>query len=112
VNDGVIRATQTFELDQHHETIHDNPNELIEAGFPGKFLLPLMEVFESSESYRYFRHGQIVNEMIGIRHSALIYAIARHLGVPSSTASGFTGRGFAVRATIEAIRKVLDERSR
>ena len=55
---------------------------------------------------------EIVNEMIGIRHIALIYAIARYLGVPPSTGSQFTGRGFAMRANIEAIRKVLDERTR
>ena len=63
VSDNVIRAAQTFDLDQHHEKIYDNPNDLIEAGFPGDFLLPIVKVFKSSVSYKYFRRGEIVNEM-------------------------------------------------
>ena len=112
MSDNVIRAAQTFELDQPHEKIYENPNELIEAGFPGDFLLPLVELFKSSDGYKYFRRGEIVSEMIGIRHIALIYAVARHLDVPSNTGSQFSGRGFTMRANIEAIRKVLDEHAR
>jgi hypothetical protein len=68
-----------------------------------------MRVFESDEGYKYFRNGKIVDEMIGISHLSLIYAIAEHLGVPPGHSSGFTGRGFAMRANIDAIRKILDD---
>lgn len=108
----IIEALQTFELDQHHEKIYVDPNELIEAGFPAFFLLPLIKVFESSNGYQYFRHGKNVNELIGISHQSLIYAIAAHVGVPPGTGSGFTGSGFAMRANIDAIREVLDQHAR
>jgi hypothetical protein len=103
----IVRALQTFELDQNHERIYSDPNELIEAGFPASFLLPLIRVFESNGGYKYFRKGKIVAEMIGISHLSIIYGIADHLGVPPETGSGFTGRGFAMRANIEAIRNIL-----
>jgi hypothetical protein len=104
----IIQALQTFELDQHHEKIYVDPNELIEAGFPAFFLLPLIKVFESSDGYKYFRDGKIVNEMIGISHLSLIYAIANHVGVPPGTGSNFTGSGFAMQANIDEIRKILE----
>ncbi len=107
VRDKVVRAAQRFELDRHHELIYDDPNELIKAGFPGPFLLPLIRIFQSSDGYKYHLRGVFVDEMIGISHAALIYAIARHLGVPPSMGSEFTGRGFAMRANIEAIRRLL-----
>ena len=105
----IRNALNTFEIDQHHEKIYDNPNDLIDAGFPAEFLLPLINVFQSSEEYKYFRNGKIVNEMIGISHLSLVYAIAKSFGVPSDVGSGFTGRGFAMRAKIEAIQKILRE---
>jgi len=108
----IIEALQTFVLDQHHEHIYVDPNELIEAGFPAFFLLPLVKVFETSERYQLFRSGKNVNEMIGISHLSLIYAIAAHVGVPPDTGSSFTGRGFAMRANIDAIREVLDQHAR
>jgi|TARA_Y100000310_G_scaffold94317_1_gene91940 hypothetical protein len=105
------KAIRQFELDQHHEKIYDDPNELIEAGFPADFLLPLISVYKSSDYYRYFRREEFVDEMIGISHLALIYAIADYLGVPEGTGSRFTGRGFAMRATIRAINSILSESS-
>jgi len=78
-------------------------------GFPAFFLRPLIDVFESSEGYKYFRDGKIVDEMIGINHLRLIYAIAEHVGVPPNTGRQFVGRGFAMEANIEAIRMVLEE---
>jgi hypothetical protein len=105
----IVTALHTFQLDRNHERIYPDPNELVEAGFPASFLLPLMRVFESSEEYKYFRDGEIVHEMIGISHLSLIYAIAEHLGVPPERGSGFAGRGFAMRANIDAIREILDE---
>jgi hypothetical protein len=105
----IIQALKTFELDQHHEKIYSDPNELIEAGFPASFLLPLIRVFESTEGYKYFYNGKVVSEMIGISHLSLIYAIAKHVGVPPETGPNFTGRGFAMRENIEAIRTLLNE---
>jgi hypothetical protein len=88
----IVTALNAFQLDQNHERIYTDPNELVEAGFPASFLLPLMRVFKSSEGYKYFRVGKIADEMIGISHLSLVYAIAEHLGVPPGTGSGFTGR--------------------
>ena len=105
----IIEALKTFDHDQHHEKIYADPNALIDAGFPAFFLRPLIDVFGSSEGYKYFRDGKIVDEMFGISHLSLIYAIAKHIGVPPDTGSDFTGRGFAMRANIEAIRMVLAE---
>ena len=112
MNSNILKAIQAFELDHHHEKIFDNPNELIAAGFPASFLLPLINVFRSSDGYQYFRNSKAVDEMIGIRHAALIYAIAEHLGVPPDTGSHFTGRGSAMRANIDAIREILSEQAR
>jgi hypothetical protein len=53
-------------LDQNHNRIYADPNELIEAGFPASFLLPLIKAFASSEGHKYFWDGTIVSEMIGI----------------------------------------------
>lgn len=105
----IHKAIKVFQLDRHHERIYDDPNELIEAGFPAEFLLPLIRVFTSSEGYKYHRRGTLVDEMIGISHAALVYAIAVHLGIPSDTGSTFTGRGFRLQANIDAIRKPLDD---
>ena len=87
----IIQALKTFELDQHHEKIYGDPNELIEAGFPAWFLLPLIQVFEPSKGYKYFHKGIPVSELIGISHLSLIYAIADNVGLPPGTGSKFTG---------------------
>ena len=105
----ILHALQTFELDQNHGRIYTDPNELIESGFSASFLLPLIKTFESSEGYKYFREGKIVAEMIGISHLSLIYAIADHLGVLPDTGTRFRGSGFAMRANIDAIRKILSD---
>ena len=112
MNSNILKAIQTFELDQHHEKIFDNVNELLDVGFPAVFLLPLISVFKSGDGYQYFRGGIAVNEMIGISHLSLVYAVAKHLGVPPDTGSDFTGRGFAMRANIDAIRTILSQRAR
>lgn len=106
---GILNAIQEFELDQNHNKIYDNPNKLINVGFPADFLLPLIRVFKSTDG-PYFWRGKIVDEMIGISHLTFIYAIAEYLGVPSHIGSEFTGSGFAMRAKIDAIRKILSER--
>jgi hypothetical protein len=103
-----MQALHTFDLDQHHEKVYADPNELIDAGFPASFLLPLLKVFASGDGRVFFRNGNPVGEMIGISHLSLVYAVASHLGVPPGTGSQFTGRGFAMRANIDAIREVLD----
>ena len=105
----IIQAIKIFEFDQYHRTIYDDANELIEGGFPAEFLLPLIRIFTSDEGYQYYRRGELVDEMIGISHAALVYAIAKHLGVPSDTGSRFTGDGFRLGANIDAIRKILDD---
>lgn len=112
MNSNILKAIQTFELNQYHEKIYDDPNELIDAGFPADFILPLISAFQSNDGYQYYRRGKIVNEMIGISHPILIYAIADYLGVPPDTGSEFTGRGFSMQANIDAIRKILSERAR
>lgn len=112
MNSNILNAVQTFNLDQHHEKIFDDPNELIDAGFPANFLLPLINAFQSGDGFQYYRDERPVSEMIGISHRALIYAIAEHLGVPLGTGSHFTGRGFAMRENIDAIRKILSEWTR
>ena len=103
LNNSILKAIQALELCEHHERIHD-PNELIDAGFPAGFLLPLISVFDSGGRYQYYRCGKAVQEIIGISHLTLIYAIAEYLGVPYDIGLGFTGRGFAMRAKIDAIR--------
>jgi hypothetical protein len=105
----IMHALKTFELQQSHEMVYTDPNVLIEAGFPAFFLRPLIDVFESSEGYKYFRDGKIVDEMIGISHLRLIYEIAAHVGVPPNTGRQSIGRGFAMQANIEAIRIALEE---
>lgn len=105
----IFKAIVKFELDQPHEKIYDDPNELIDADFPAAFLLPLIKTFQSTDEYQYFRRGKPVDEMIGISHAALVYAIAEHLGVPPNIGSNFTGRGFAMRANIDAIREILSQ---
>lgn len=110
MSNDLLKAIRDFKLDQHHEKIYTDPNKLIIEGFPAKFLLPLIRTFQSADGYKYFHQGNIVDEMIGISHPALIYAIADYLGVPPDTGSGFTGRGFAMRAVIDAIQKRLSER--
>jgi len=110
VNNSIVKAIQAFDLDQSHEKIYDDPNILIEAGFPATFILPLICSFHSTDGHKYFRRGKIVDEMIGISHVTLINAIAEYLGVPPDTGSDFTGRGFAMRANIDTIRKILSER--
>jgi hypothetical protein len=96
----IVTALHTFQLDQNHERIYTDPNELVEAGFPASFLLPLMRVFESSEGYKYFRDGKIVDEMIGISHLSFIYAIAEHLGVPPGTGSDSQDAGSRCAQTL------------
>ena len=111
MEDKILKALKTFELDQHHEKIYDNPNDLLIAGFPAAFILPLIRSFESSEGYKYFCRGQVVDEMIGVTHPGLVYAIGEYVGVPQGTGTGYTGRGFAMRAVIDEINKILDEKS-
>lgn len=108
----IDRAIRSFELQRSHSTIYSDPNVLVEAGFPGSFLLPLIEAFKSTETYKYYRDGKFVNEMIGISHGALISAIAKHLGVPDTAGQGLTGRGFVMQAEIEGIHQVLNDNSR
>jgi hypothetical protein len=105
----ILTALETFQLDEHHEKIYADPNELIRAGFPASFLLPLIRVFESTDTYKYFCDGKVVDELIGISHLALVCAIADHMGVPPDVGQGLTGRGFAMRAKIDGIQKLLDE---
>ena len=81
--------------------------DVIEAGFPASFLLPLIRCFESGTNYGYHWEGKFVDELIGISHPSLVYAIADYLGVPSETGSRFTGRGFAMEAKIDAITGLL-----
>jgi hypothetical protein len=109
MSENLLRALQTFKLDQHHEKIYADANELIEAGFPASFLLPLIRCFESGTNYVYHWEGKIVDELIGISHLSLVYAIADYLGVPAEIGSRFTGRGFAVEAKIDAIQELLKE---
>jgi hypothetical protein len=103
----IIKALETFNLDQHHEKIYADPNELIKAGFPAFFVLPLMRIFDSSDAYKYFTGEKVVEELIGVSHLALVYAIAEAIGVPPEIGRGFTGCGFAMRAKVDGIRKVL-----
>lgn len=110
MSENLLRALQTFKLDQHHEKIYADANELIEAGFPASFLSPLIRCFESGTNYVYHWEGKIVDELIGISHLSLVYAIADYLGVPPETGSRFTGRGFAMEAKIGAIQELLKER--
>lgn len=105
--DSFRKAVEQFDLNQHHEKIYDDPNILIDAGFSAEFLLPLVRAFHSSDGYQYFRRGELVDEMIGISHMSLVYAIGERLGVPSDAGSEFTGRGFAMRAVIEAIKSLF-----
>ncbi len=107
----VFKAIQALDLHQHHETIHD-PNELIDTGFPAIFLLPLISIYDSSGRYQYFRCGTPVQEIIGISHLDLIYAFAKYLGVSSEVGLGFTGRGFAMNAIIDAINDILREEAK
>ncbi len=105
--DAFRRAVKQFNLDENHGKIHEDPNELIKAGFSAEFLLPLIKTFRSSASYVYFCRGEFIAEMIGISHLSLVYAIGHRLGVPENTGAGFTGRGFAMRAVIDAINAAL-----
>jgi hypothetical protein len=107
MHDAILRAVQKYELDQNHNKVYDDPNELIEIGFPASFILPLIRVFRSREEYKYFWRGQIVDEMIGISHLSLVYAIAEDFGISSDAGSKFTGRGFAMRAIVDSIRQVM-----
>jgi len=107
MNNAIVRAVQRFDLNQSHNYVHDDPNELIKIGFPASFLLPLIRVLQSSTGYNYFWRGQIVDEMIGIPHITLVYAIAEHLGISPDIGSNFTGRGFAMQAVVDAIQQIL-----
>ena len=107
MDEKVIQALRTFNLNAHHELIYHDPNELIDAGFPASFIFPLIQIFQSSSGYFIHWRGKVVNELIGISHLSLVYAIAHQLGVPTDTGSQFAGRGFAMRANIDAIRSIL-----
>jgi hypothetical protein len=108
MNRNLDEAIRSFDLTPNHRTIYDDPNELITQGFPAAFLLPLITIFESGNKEVYYRRGEVVEEMIGISHPALISAIAEYLGVPEDVGSAFTGRGFAMNAQVDAIRKILN----
>jgi hypothetical protein len=103
----ILYALQVFDFDGHHEEIYDNPNDLLDMGFPVSFIFPLIDTFHSSDSYQYHRKGELVREMIGVSYPSLINAIARCVGVPSNVGLGFTGRGFGMQAQIEAIQEIL-----
>lgn len=103
----LLRALQTFNLDQNHRKIYADPNELVEAGFPASFLLPSITCCESDANHIYHWRGKIVDELIGISHFSLVNAIADGLGVAPATGSDFTGQGFAMRANIDAIQELL-----
>ena len=111
MDDRILKAIMTFKLDQHHEKIYDNPNDLLLAGFPASFIIQLIRSYESSEDYKYFFRGEVVGEIIGISHAALVFAIGDYLGVSQGTGSGFTGRGFAMRAVIDEINNLLSEKT-
>ena len=64
MSENLLRALQTFKLDQHHEKIYADPNELIEAGVPASFLLPLIRCFESGTNYGYHWEGKFVDGLI------------------------------------------------
>ena len=107
MEDVIIKAVKSFNLKQHHEHIYANPNELIRAGFPASFLLPLIQIFQSTEGYNYFCEGEFVDEMVGISHRSVVYALGKYLGVPADTGAGLTGRGFAMQAVVDAIQQKL-----
>jgi hypothetical protein len=110
MNGSILTALETFKLDQDHKKIYADPNELVRAGFPASFLLPLMRIFETTDTDIYFCDGKIVDSLIGIGHLTLVYAIADHIGVLSDIGRGFTGSGFAMRAKIDGIQRLLDKR--
>jgi hypothetical protein len=109
-NIAILKAISAFDLHQYHETIHD-PNDLIDAGYPAHFLLPLISIYDSSGRYQYFRCDKPVQEIIGISHLDLIYALADYLSVPPEIGLGFTGRGFTMNAKIEAICEILSRKA-
>ena len=76
------QAIRSFDLTLNHRTIYDDPNELIAKGFPAEFLLPLINTFKSGDWYKYYWRGELVDEMIGIGHGALVSAIASILVSP------------------------------
>jgi hypothetical protein len=107
IKDQILYALEAFDFNGHHEQIYDNPNDLLDMGFPVSFIFPLIDTFHSSDSYQYHRKGALVSELIGVSYTSLISAIARCLGVPSCVGVGFSGRGFAMQAKIEAICEIL-----
>jgi hypothetical protein len=109
-NNAILKAISALDLHQHHETIHE-PNDLTAFGLPAHFLSPLISVYDSSGRYQYLRCGIPVQEIIGISHLDLIYALADYLGVPSEIGLGFTGRGFAINAKIEVICEILSRKA-
>lgn len=90
----------------HNEVYHD-PNILINQGFTAEFILPLVQVFKSTPDYVYFYKMEPVQELIGVSHLHLIYAIADYLKIPKDVGANYTGRGFSMQAKIEAIKKEL-----
>ena len=98
---------KAIEILDHNKVYHD-PNILIEQGFEAEFVLPLIQLFKSSPDYVYFCKGDIVDELIGVSHARLIYAIADYLKISKKVGTGYTGKGFAMQAVIEAIKRKLD----
>lgn len=104
----MIKAIRSaIEYLDHGKVYHD-PNFLISQGFDADFILPLIQVFKSSPDYVYFYKMEIVEELIGVSHPRLIYAIADYLKIPKDVGANYTGRGFAMQAVIEAIKEEID----
>ena len=103
----ILYALEVFDFDGHHESIYDNPNDLLDMGFPVSFIFPLIDTFHSTEGYQYHRKGELVSEIIGVSYASLISALARCVGVPSNVGLGFAGRGFGMQAQIAAIQEIL-----
>lgn len=95
-------ALTGFELDDNHRRVWD-PNALVAKGFPAEVVIGATRVFKSEEGYLLYHLGEVADEFIGVGHSAFVWEIAKALGVDTSGASQFTGRGFAMRAVIDAI---------
>lgn len=100
-------AIRNFAFAEGHRTIYHDPNALIAQGFPASILVPLIEAFASDAGEMYFYCGKPVDELIGISHSRIVYAIAQHLGISGDVGGQYTGRGFQLQAMIDAIQHKL-----
>ncbi|MBU1647766.1 MAG: hypothetical protein KJ846_06745 [Proteobacteria bacterium] len=103
----MIEAIRNAIKNVNHNKVYPDPNVLIKQGFDAEFILPLIEVFKSTPDYVYVYEMELVQELIGVSHLRLIYAIADHLKIPKGVGANYTGRGFAMQAVIEAIENEL-----